>query len=81
MNQAYLDQLGVPASYTVEKIEGHQELRGGQDTDITVYDVRDETGLVVATYEIHDSTSIAPPFGRSVTCRRSYGNWTPLHGA
>jgi len=38
----------------------------GRDTDIYWYDEIAPDGSVVATYEVDDSMSIYPPFGRSI---------------
>lgn len=39
----------------------------GQDTDHYSYDELDGNKEIVARYEVHDSTSMYPPFGRTIT--------------
>lgn len=43
--------------------------RKGQDYDLYYYDVLDETGAVIKSYEVKDSMSIYPPFSQSLTAK------------
>lgn len=40
--------------------------RKGQDTDIYYFDVVDSDGSLVSSHEVHDSTSVYPPHGRTI---------------
>lgn len=70
MEQSYRDQVGIDPESSVKKTGDRREVRKGQDADITSYDVLDATGQTVAQYDIVDSTSIYPPFDRTVSYRR-----------
>lgn len=67
MSDEYKKKLGIPEKHTLVKIDSKWEQRKGRDTDIYWYDEINESGIVVSKYIVKDSTSIYPPFGRSVT--------------
>jgi hypothetical protein len=71
MEQSYRDQLGIDPAFSVKKTGDRREVRKGQDADIESYDVMNAAGKCVAQYEILDSTSTYPPFGRTVSYRRT----------
>lgn len=60
-------KIGIPETHKLVQTESKWEQRKGQDTDTYWYDEVDETGTVVAKYVVRDSTSMYPPFDRSVT--------------
>ena len=68
MSDEYKKKIGIPDNHTLEMISSNWKgTRKGQDTDEYLYRELDAEGNVVATYEIKDSTSTYPPFGRSIT--------------
>lgn len=67
MSDELRKQFNIPASHTIVQRETKWEQRKGQDTDTYVYEEFDPQGNVVGKYIEQDSTSIYPPFGRSVT--------------
>ncbi|WP_155295354.1 hypothetical protein [Chromobacterium violaceum] len=66
MDAKYREALGVPEDANIERISSENKMRKGQDVDIFFYDEKDAEGNVIATYEIHESTSIYPPQKLSV---------------
>lgn len=67
MMDEYKKRIGVPDNHTLEMIYSNAKgARKGQDTDEYLCRELDEHGNVVATYEIEDTTSTYPPFGRSI---------------
>lgn len=68
MSEEYKKEIGIPDNHTLELVSSNWKgARKGQDTDEYLYREIDENGSVVATYEIKDSTSTYPPFGRTIT--------------
>lgn len=67
MQPEYRLQLGIDQSFTVTTVSDKWKASKGQDTDTAQYEVRDPSGELVTQYEIRDSTSMYPPFGRSVS--------------
>lgn len=71
MSDEYRKKIGIPDNHTLEEVSSDWKgSRRGQDTDEYVYRELDPNGKVVAIYEIQDSTSIYPPFGRSITYKK-----------
>lgn len=67
MSEEYRKRIGIPDNHTLECVSSNfKGARKGQDTDEYLYRELDENGNVVAHYEIEDSTSTYPPFGRSI---------------
>lgn len=68
MSDEYKKRIGIPENHTLERVSSNYKgARKGQDTDVYLYRELDADGNVVATYEIEDSTSTYPPFGRSIS--------------
>lgn len=67
MTEELRKQFNIPANHTLVQKESKWEQRKGQDTDTYLYEQVDPTGNVVATYSEKNSTSMYPPFKRSVT--------------
>ncbi|GAA4650515.1 hypothetical protein GCM10023116_27980 [Kistimonas scapharcae] len=63
----FKDQLPVQEGNTLRMTGDSRSVRKGQDTDIYTYEETNQAGDLVARYEVHDSMSIYPPFGRTVT--------------
>lgn len=60
----------IPLAEGQRLVETSMQAKGsrkGRDVDIYDYDVVNEAGEVVAKYEVEDSMSIYPPFGRTIT--------------
>ncbi|EJT7705352.1 hypothetical protein VWS48_000763 [Cronobacter sakazakii] len=71
MSDEYKKRIGIPNEHTLELVSSNWKgARKGQDTDEYLYRELDAEGNVVATYEIEDSTSTYPPFGRSISYRK-----------
>ncbi|EAA1969818.1 hypothetical protein ACVQXT_000579 [Escherichia coli] len=71
MSDEYKQKIGIPDDHTLELVSSNWKgARKGQDTDEYLYRELDTAGNVVATYEIKDSTSIYPPFGRSISYKK-----------
>jgi hypothetical protein len=60
-------KIGISESHKLIQTDTKWEQRKGQDTDTYWYDEIDALGVVVAKYIVKDSTSMYPPFGRSIT--------------
>lgn len=68
MSEEYAKKIGIPDGHTLRVVTfDWKGSRRGQDTDDVLCEQLDENGDVVATYQIKDSTSIYPPFRRSIT--------------
>lgn len=68
MSEEYRKEIGIPDDHTLEHVSSEWKgSRKGQDTDVHVYKELDANGKHVATYEVKDSTSIYPPFGRTIS--------------
>jgi len=71
MNEQYRKELGIPDDHTLEFVSSEWEgSKRGQDTDVYVYKELDANGKHVATYEVEVSTSLHPPFGRTISHRK-----------
>lgn len=69
--QAHFDKMPIPDGHRL--VSTGMEAKGarhGQDTDIYTYDEIGPDSSVVATYVVEDSTSVYPPFGRSIDVSR-----------
>lgn len=66
MSDELRKQFNIPANHTLVQKESKWEQRKGRDTDTYIYEELDPQGNVVAQYIEKDSTSMYPPFGRSV---------------
>lgn len=60
-------KIGVAENNKLIQTDTKWEQRKGQDTDTYWYDEIDVTGNLVAKYIVKDSTSMYPPFGRTVS--------------
>jgi len=68
MSEEYKKELGIPAEHTLEHVSSEfKGARKGQDTDIYIYKELNAAGEHIATYEVKDSTSTYPPFGRTIS--------------
>lgn len=68
MSEEYAKKIGIPDGHTLRVVSSDWKgSRRGQDTDEVLCEQLNEDGEVVATYEVKDSTSIYPPFGRTIT--------------
>lgn len=68
MSDEYKKKIGITDDHTLELVSSNWKgARKGQDTDEYLYRELDADGNVVATYEIEDSTSTYPPFGRTIS--------------
>lgn len=63
-------EAGIPCSHELVQTQAMSSQRKGQDTDTYWYDQVDENGTVVAKWIVKDSTSIYPPFGRSILAEK-----------
>lgn len=70
MEQIYRDQIGIDPAFVIKKISDRRDVRKGQDADVEVYDVFNAAGMLVAQYEIYDSTGMYPPHSRTVSYRQ-----------
>lgn len=60
-------KIGIAENNKLIQTDTKWEQRKGQDTDTYWYDEIDATGNLVAKYILKDSTSMYPPFGRTVS--------------
>lgn len=67
MRAEHREALGIDGSFEVKTISDVWRASKGQDTDTAIYEVNDASGALVSKYEIRDSTSTYPPFGRSIS--------------
>lgn len=71
MSDEYKKKIGIPDNHTLEQVSfDWKGARKGQDTDEYLYRELDEQGNVIAHYEIEDSTSTYPPFGRTISYKK-----------
>lgn len=66
MSDEYRDILKIPKNHLFTCISSTSSCKRGQDTDIYIYEERDENGHIINCYEIKDSTSIHPPQTRRI---------------
>lgn len=66
MEAEYRQHIGIAADANLVQTNSEWKQKKGRDTDYEYYEERDAEGNVVAKYEIQDSTSMYPPFGRTV---------------
>jgi len=71
MADEYKQKIGLPEDHSLIIVSSEWKQRKGQDTDTYECEERDQDGLAVARYTVKDSTSIYPPFGRSITWTQS----------
>lgn len=65
--QEYRKKLGIPDNHELKQTASEWKAKKGQDTDTYHYDEIDENGNVIAQYIVKDSTSMYPPFGRTIS--------------
>ncbi|SOQ15750.1 hypothetical protein CFBP1573P_05754 [Pseudomonas syringae pv. persicae] len=69
--EVHFEKIKIPEGHSL--VGAGTEALGskrGQDTDIYWYNEIDAAGQVIATHEVEDSTSIYPPFGRTITASK-----------
>ncbi len=71
MSDEYKKKIGLPESHALSISSSKWTQRKGQDTDTYECEERNRQGEVIAKYTVKDSTSIYPPFGRSITWTQS----------
>ncbi|MGL6007640.1 hypothetical protein [Aeromonas sobria] len=67
MLEEYKKKIGIPEKHTLKQTSFEWQAKKGQDTDTYHYDHLDENGELVGKYIVYDSTSMYPPFGRSIS--------------
>ena len=67
MDDELKKKIGIPEENQVVETKSDWKARKGLDTDTYYYDEINQNGEVVNQYVVKDSTSMYPPFGRSVT--------------
>ena len=67
MSEEYKKKIGIPDNHKLVQTDSTWKAKNGQDTDTYWYDEVNENGEVVNSYVIKDSTSMYPPFGRTIT--------------
>ena len=60
-------KMGIPAENHLVQTDTTWKQKSGQDTDTYWYDEVDPDGNVVNKYVVYDSTSMYPPFGRTIS--------------
>ena len=71
MTDEYKKKIGIPESHTLHILNSQWTQRKGQDTDTYECEELNEQGEPIARYTVKDSTSIYPPFARSITWTQS----------
>lgn len=71
MSDEYKKKMGLSESYTLNIVSSQWSQRKGQDNDTYECEELNEQGEIIARYTVKDSTSIYPPFGRSITWTKS----------
>jgi len=71
MTGEYKKTIGLPQSHILNILNSKWGVRKGQDTDTYECEELNEEGTPIAVYTVKDSTSIYPPFGRSITWTQS----------
>lgn len=70
--EEHFKKIPIPEGHTlVDKGMEAKGSRKGRDTDIYWYDELNSAGEVVASYEVNDSMSVYPPFGRSISVSKT----------
>lgn len=67
MENIYRKKIGIPKENEFILTNSEWKQKHGQDTDSYWYDEIDRKGKIINRYIISDSTSMHPPFGRSIT--------------
>lgn len=63
MSDEYRKLIGIPDEHSLKQVDMEWKgARRGQDTDVYIFDEINQSGEVVARYEVTSSTSIYPPF-------------------
>lgn len=60
-------EIGIPEAHNLVQIDTKWGQRKGQDTDPYWYDEVDQNGVIVGKYVVKDSTSMYPPYNRSIS--------------
>ncbi|MGR6780662.1 hypothetical protein ACU5B6_25305 [Moritella viscosa] len=66
MSDEYKQKMGIPDNHTLKQTASDWKAKKGQDTDTYHYEQLNEHGDLVAKYIVRDSTSMYPPFSRSI---------------
>ena len=67
MSEEYKLKIGISDENSLVRTKTEWKQKKGQDTDTYWYDEVSPNGTVINKYIVEDSTSIYPPFGRSIT--------------
>lgn len=70
MSEEHKKKIGIPDGHGLVKTDTKWEQRKGRDTDYYFYDEVDANGNVVGKYEVSESMSIYPPFGKTVSWKK-----------
>jgi len=71
MTDEYKEKIGLPELHSLKILSRQWAQRKGQDTDTYECEEYNVRGEAIARYTVKDSTSIYPPFGRSITWTQS----------
>ena len=65
--QEHRDKLQIPKEHELIQIHMNSKQKRGIDTDTYWYDELDQQGNMINKYIVYDSTSMHPPFSRTIT--------------
>ena len=63
----YIKKLNIPDTHQLVQTDTTWKKKHSLDTDTYWYNELDENSNIIAEYVIKDSTSMYPPFGRSIS--------------
>jgi len=66
----YKSLINIPDDHSLRQISSEWKVKGGYDIDTYGVVELDEKGVVVASYEVYDSTKTSPPFSRELFYRK-----------
>ncbi len=67
MDQAYIDKFGMDPAHTYELINSELTQKNGKECSILTYEEYNNDGTYLNTFTVSDSSSMYPPFNRTVT--------------
>jgi len=65
--QEHEEKLQIPKDHKLIQTDSKWKQKRGVDTDTYWYDELDQQGNIINKYIVYDSTSMHPPFSRTIT--------------
>lgn len=68
--KSHEELIGIPENHTLVKVDMRSKIRKGWDTDYYTLEEHDDSGNVVAKYEVEVATKMYPPFNTTQDYRK-----------